>query len=121
MSAPAQLRALPEPVRPDVLAGVPRPRGRDLSGPELEAFVNEVADRPELWIDHVKHESTQRVYEELLSDEHVTAWLICWMEDQDTGYHDHDVSAGAVAVVGGRVRAREGADLKQSCSNTKRR
>jgi len=86
------------------LSLVPRPLGRDLSGPELRAFVNELADRPELWIDHVKHESTQRVYEELLSDEHVTAWLICWMEDQDTGFHDHDVSAGAVAVVGGRVR-----------------
>ena len=47
---------------------------------------------------------SQRVYEELLSDEHVTAWLICWMDDHDTGFHDHDVSAGAVAVVGGRVR-----------------
>jgi predicted metal-dependent enzyme (double-stranded beta helix superfamily) len=86
------------------LSLIPRPLGRDLSGPELKAFVSELADRPELWIEHVKHESNQRVYEELLSDEHVTAWLICWMEDQDTGYHDHDVSAGAVAVVGGRVR-----------------
>ncbi len=52
------------------LAGVPRPLGRDLSGPELEAFVSELADRPELWIDLVKHDSTQRVYEELISDEH---------------------------------------------------
>ena len=26
------------------------------------------------------------------------------MDDHDTGFHDHDVSAGAVAVVGGRVR-----------------
>ena len=86
------------------LSAVPRPRGRDLSGPELKTFVDELADRPELWIEHVKHQTNQRVYEELLSDEHVTAWLICWMEDQDTGYHDHDVSAGAVAVVGGRVR-----------------
>jgi hypothetical protein len=86
------------------LAGVPRPRGRDLSGPELEAFVSELADRPELWIDLVKHDSTQRVYEELLSDRHLTAWLICWMDEHDTGFHDHDVSAGAVAVVSGAVR-----------------
>jgi predicted metal-dependent enzyme (double-stranded beta helix superfamily) len=104
MSAPAQLRALPEPVRPDVLAGVPRPRGRDLSGPELEAFVNEVADRPELWIERIRHDATQRSYEELLSDDHLTAWLICWMDDHDTGFHDHDISAGAVAVVSGSVR-----------------
>jgi predicted metal-dependent enzyme (double-stranded beta helix superfamily) len=86
------------------LAGVPRPDGRNLSGPELEAFVSELADRPELWIHLVKHDSTQRVYEELLSDEHVTAWLICWMDEHDTGFHDHDISAGAVAVVSGAVR-----------------
>ena len=86
------------------LAAVPRPRGRDLSGPELQAFVQELADRPELWIDLVKHDASQRVYEELMSDAHLTAWLICWMDDHDTGFHDHDLSAGAVAVVGGAVR-----------------
>ena len=94
------------PARPfgGALSSVPRPRGRDLSGEELEAFVRELADRPELWIDFVRHDASQRVYEELLSDEHVTAWLICWMDDQDTGFHDHDISAGAVAVVSGDVR-----------------
>ena len=86
------------------LASVPRPRDRDLTAPELQAFVAELADRPELWINRVHHDHTQRVYEELLSDEHLTAWLICWMDDHDTGFHDHDISAGAVAVVGGRVR-----------------
>jgi predicted metal-dependent enzyme (double-stranded beta helix superfamily) len=86
------------------LSSVPRPRGRDLTGAELESFVRELADRPELWIDFVRHDASQRVYEELLSDAHVTAWLICWMDDQDTGFHDHDVSAGAVAVVSGNVR-----------------
>lgn len=85
------------------LAGVPRPLERDLSGPELESYVQELADRPELWIELVKHDSTQRLYEELLSDDHLTAWLICWMDDHDTGFHDHDVSSGAVAVVSGAV------------------
>jgi predicted metal-dependent enzyme (double-stranded beta helix superfamily) len=83
---------------------VPRFYGRDLSGAELERFVGELAARPELWIDLVKHDRTQRVYEELFSDNHVTAWLICWMEDHDTGFHDHDISSGAVAVVSGHVR-----------------
>ncbi len=83
---------------------VPRPRGRDLSAAELETFVGELADRPELWIDRVEHDSDQRRYEELISDRHLTAWLICWMEDHDTGFHDHDLSAGAVAVVSGSVR-----------------
>jgi len=97
-------RSVASVASPDPLSWVPRPRGRDLSGAELEAFVAELADRPELWIQLVKHDSTQRLYEELLSDDHLTAWLICWMDDQDTGFHDHDVSAGAVAVVSGAVR-----------------
>jgi predicted metal-dependent enzyme (double-stranded beta helix superfamily) len=83
---------------------VPRPLGRDLDEPELQRFAEQIAARPELWIDRVHHEFDQRVYEELFSDQHVTAWLICWMEDHDTGFHDHDVSAGAVAVLGGHVR-----------------
>ncbi|MGA9860189.1 MAG: hypothetical protein WBQ18_20145, partial [Solirubrobacteraceae bacterium] len=32
------------------------------------------------------------------------AWVICWSEDQDTGFHDHDESAAGIAVVSGRVR-----------------
>jgi quercetin dioxygenase-like cupin family protein len=111
---PATCASAPRPSPPPVgedpvvpvgeLARVPRPCGRELSGAELEAFVRELAERPELWIDLVKHDATQRLYEELLSDEHVTAWLICWLEDHDTGFHDHDVSSGAVAVVSGAVR-----------------
>jgi len=100
LPAGAELSA-PGGVSPSV---VPRPRGRDLSGPELQAFVEELADRPELWIDLVKHDSSQRLYQELLGDAHLTAWLICWMDDHDTGFHDHDLSAGAVAVVSGAVR-----------------
>ena len=83
---------------------VPRPRDRDLTAPELQTFVAELADRPELWIDLVKHDQTQRHYEEIFSNEYVTAWLICWMEDHDTGFHDHDISCGAVSVVSGCVR-----------------
>jgi predicted metal-dependent enzyme (double-stranded beta helix superfamily) len=100
----ASISSVASPANAAPLSWVPRPRGRDLLGPELEAFVGELADRPELWIQLVKHDSTQRVYEELLSDDHLTAWLICWMDDHDTGFHDHDISAGAVAVVSGAVR-----------------
>lgn len=103
MSPASVVSVAPRPLA-GALSPVPRPRGRDLSGEELEAFVRELADRPELWIDFVRHDASQRVYEELLGDEHLTAWLICWIDDQDTGFHDHDVSAGAVAVVSGDVR-----------------
>ena len=86
------------------LSSLARPYGRDLCGEELRSFVAELADRPELWIDLVAHDASQRHYEELLSDAHMTVWLICWMDDHDTGFHDHDISSGAVAVVSGRVR-----------------
>ncbi len=86
------------------LAAIPRPRDRYLGGPELLAFVTELADRPELWIGLVRHEAIQRTYKELFSDSFLTAWLICWSEDHDTGYHDHDISSGAVSVVSGHVR-----------------
>ena len=101
---PTSLPATPRPLDRTPLASVPRPSGRDLSAGELQSFVAELAGRPELWIDRVKHELTRRLYEELLSDDHLTAWLICWMDDHDTGFHDHDRSAGAVAVVSGAVR-----------------
>jgi predicted metal-dependent enzyme (double-stranded beta helix superfamily) len=86
------------------LIDVPRPLARDLSDVELQRFVSELAERPELWIELVEHNPAQRTYHELLSDEHLTVWLICWSDEHDTGFHDHDVSAGAVAVVSGAVR-----------------
>lgn len=97
---PAQQAAL----RPGQLSVVPRPRGRHLSAAELERFVGELADRPELWIELIDHDPSRRTYHMLLSDDHVTGWLICWSDEHDTGFHDHDVSSGAVAVVSGAVR-----------------
>ena len=117
---PTSLFAAQRPINLTPLASVPRPRGRDLLGPELQTFVAELADRPELWIHFVKHDSTQRLYEELISDDHLTAWLICWMDDHDTGFHDHDRSAGAVAVVSGAVceerLAIDGPPRKRTCA-----
>ena len=91
-------------ISPRALAQLPRPAGRALDGVELERFVTELADRPELWIELIRHDPSQRSYEELICEEHLTAWLICWMDDHDTGFHDHDLSSGAVAVVSGSVR-----------------
>jgi predicted metal-dependent enzyme (double-stranded beta helix superfamily) len=71
---------------------------------QLEAFARELAQAPQRWRHLVAHDPAQRTYELLHHDEGVMAWLICWMDDHDTGYHDHDSSAGAVAVVEGAVR-----------------
>ncbi|HET6447766.1 MAG TPA: cysteine dioxygenase family protein [Conexibacter sp.] len=83
---------------------LPRPLGRDLTGEELRAVAGAIAARPELWSAHVRHDVEQRTYAQLLHDAHLDVWLICWSEDHDTGFHDHDLSAGAVAVIAGCVR-----------------
>jgi predicted metal-dependent enzyme (double-stranded beta helix superfamily) len=74
-----------------------------VNGPELERLVHELAADPERWAHLVQHSREQRTYEELLRDDDVAVWLICWMDDHDTGFHDHDLSGGAVAVVAGAV------------------
>ena len=45
----------------------------------------------------------ERVYVSLHRDAHVDVWLLCWTPENDTGWHDHDVSSGAVAVVAGEL------------------
>jgi predicted metal-dependent enzyme (double-stranded beta helix superfamily) len=71
---------------------------------ELEAFVRGLVDTPELWRHHVRHEDDARAYEQIWDDDEVNAWVICWSEDQDTGFHDHDESGAAIAVLSGGVR-----------------
>jgi predicted metal-dependent enzyme (double-stranded beta helix superfamily) len=78
-------------------------RTRDLSRDELRALAGELAGRPQDWRHLVHHDPAVRTYEQLLRDEHVAVWLICWMDDHDTGFHDHDVSCGALAVAQGAV------------------
>jgi mannose-6-phosphate isomerase-like protein (cupin superfamily) len=75
-----------------------------LTPAELEQFVSDLAAEPERWEHLVRHEGDARVYEQIWGDERVNAWVICWSEDQDTGFHDHDESAAAIAVISGRVR-----------------
>jgi predicted metal-dependent enzyme (double-stranded beta helix superfamily) len=83
---------------------IDRPTGHDLSGKQLVSVASRIAASPELWSEYVHHDSHQRTYKQLLRDDHLDVWLICWSHDHDTGFHDHDLSAGAVAVVAGSVR-----------------
>ncbi len=76
---------------------------RDLTPDELSALAEELAGRPELWEGLVRHSADERVYVRLRRDHHLEVWLICWMPSQDTGLHDHDLSAGAVQVIAGRL------------------
>ena len=71
---------------------------------QLERFVADLASSPERWRHLVRHANDARVYAQIWDDEDVNAWVICWSEDTDTGFHDHDESAAAIAVISGHVR-----------------
>jgi predicted metal-dependent enzyme (double-stranded beta helix superfamily) len=71
---------------------------------DLTALVERLAAAPERWRHLVSHRPDARTYEQLHRDDEVAVWLICWMNDHDTGFHDHDLSAGALTVVRGQVR-----------------
>lgn len=83
---------------------VPALPGRTLNMPELQAWVTELAERPEQWQHHVNHQGGRRHYASLYRDDNIDVWLLCWNTEDDTGWHDHDISSGAVVVTQGAVR-----------------
>jgi quercetin dioxygenase-like cupin family protein len=75
-----------------------------LGAAQLEQFVAALPAARERWEHLVRHAEDVRMYEQIWEDDDVNAWLICWSEDQDTGFHDHDLSAASIAVISGAVR-----------------
>ena len=69
----------------------------------LRELVTDLAAKRGAWAHLVRHEPDQRVFELIVDEPEVEAWLICWMPGHDTGFHDHDLSSGAVTVVSGAV------------------
>ncbi len=83
------------------LEGVPT--GRDLLQDELQELAARIAQHPEDWAHHIRHDPERRHYVQLHRDPHLDIWLLCWADDQETGLHDHDVSSGAVHVCRGEL------------------
>ena len=77
--------------------------GRDLTEAELVTLVSGLATQDGLWAHEVAYSDDERHYVSLHRDAHVDVWLLCWTPSNDTGWHDHDISAGAVAVVRGEL------------------
>ena len=77
---------------------------RKLEIPQLRMLVAAMAADGERWRHLVRHDPENRVFERLVDEPELEAWLICWMPGQDTGFHDHDLSSGAVTVVSGAVK-----------------
>ena len=76
----------------------------NLTRPELRALVQRLAGEAGSWSALVRHDPDRRIFEPVVDLPGVEAWLICWMPGHDTGFHDHDLSSGAVTVVSGSVR-----------------
>ena len=70
---------------------------------ELEALVRRVAGEPARWRPHLDLAATERTYAALHRDATVDLWAIFWLPENDTGWHDHDFSSGAVHVVEGAL------------------
>ena len=71
--------------------------------PDLRAALESWAARRELWAGLVRHEPSERTYALLHRDEHIELYVVCWMDGHDTGFHDHDHSAAAIAVLDGTI------------------
>lgn len=84
-------------------AGLDDIPARTITQGELLELAASVAARPELWRKHVAFDDDDRHYVNIHRDEHIDVWVLCWTPQNDTGWHDHDVSSGAVAVVQGRL------------------
>jgi predicted metal-dependent enzyme (double-stranded beta helix superfamily) len=76
---------------------------RSLGQRELADLVENLAARPHVWSDQVTYAGGRRHYASIYRDEYVDIWLICWSPGNDTGWHDHDISSGAVRVVRGAL------------------
>lgn len=107
MSTPAEVIRVPHQavagsarILSPTLAALP---GRQLQSGELRALVEQLADEPALWRSQVAFSDEERHFASLHRDADVDVWLLCWTRRSDTGWHDHDLSAGAVAVVQGAL------------------
>jgi hypothetical protein len=76
---------------------------RDLDKRELMQLVASIAADENKWREHVLFSDGERHYVSLHRDAHVDVWVLCWTPQNDTGWHDHDISSGAVGVVQGRL------------------
>jgi quercetin dioxygenase-like cupin family protein len=70
---------------------------------DLRQVVDGWAAHPELWCPLVRHDEAERTYALLHRDDSLELYVVCWMSGHDTGFHDHDESAAAIAVLEGSI------------------
>jgi hypothetical protein len=77
--------------------------GENLTRPQLVELSTAIGREPQFWSHLVRHDPNTRIFHQLYRDANLDVWLICWLDDQDTGYHDHELSSGAVYVIEGTL------------------
>jgi predicted metal-dependent enzyme (double-stranded beta helix superfamily) len=85
------------------LTGLEAGRGRLLSKAELGEVAERVASDSRLWRPQLAVGATVRTYASLHREPELEVWAIAWLPENDTGWHDHDSSSGAVHVVEGTL------------------
>ena len=92
------------PVEPPS-SGTPLPAA--VLGPaRLGDLVTRFAERPRLWLPHVRYTTAERYYTRLEHSEAHEVWLLTWLPGQGTEIHDHGGSGGAFAPVRGELTER---------------
>jgi Cysteine dioxygenase type I len=79
------------------------PAGENLAVPDLADLATTLGLEERFWRHLVRHDPNTRYFHQLYRDLNLDVWLICWLNAQDTGYHDHELSSGAVYVVDGEL------------------
>ena len=79
------------------------PADENLTRPQLAELAIAIGNEPRFCAEHVRHDPNTRYFQQLYRDANLDVWLICWLDAQDTGYHDHDLSSGAVYVCEGQL------------------
>ena len=74
-----------------------------LSPRQLAEEVRKLAAAPREWMSRVRLSPDERWYERLHADDRYEVWLLSWLPEQGTGFHDHGGSAGAFGVVWGTL------------------
>jgi len=59
---------------------------------------------PSLWAMQIKFDPIRRWYRRLVLADEYEVWLLTWLPEQRTGFHDHGPSAGAFVVALGTLQ-----------------
>lgn len=69
----------------------------------LSTIVSELAASPSFWKPHVAYQSPRRYWAKLVTRPDLDVWLLTWLQEQGTQFHDHGASHAAFAVLAGEL------------------